>query len=71
MSNGNDTTEPCVVNIVSGKLLGSVRIMGDLPDAMPHAEVQKLIEALQIVAGLHSLEAKGNIILELKGCRYV
>ena len=55
----------------SGKLMGSVSILGDdLPNPMPHREVKKLIEGLELVAGLHSIDGKGRVELTLFGSKY-
>lgn len=55
------------ITIESGRLLGSVRVVGELPDPMLNSEVEKFIEGLRIIAGLHELEAAGTLILNLRG----
>ena len=59
------------VTVMSGKLGGSVMVKGDLPECIPAAEVDQLIEALQMIRDMHRLpEATAMVNLKLKGCRY-
>lgn len=59
------------VTVMSGKLGGSVSIKGDLPECIPAAEVDQLIEALRMMRDLHRLpDSTGMVNLRLKGCRF-
>jgi len=60
-----------VVTVCSAKLMGSVRILGDLPPAMPHVEAEKFVAAIQSVMDMHTFDGKGQAIVTLKGCKYV
>jgi hypothetical protein len=58
------------VSVESGKLLGSVRIVGDLPDTMTHDEAEKLEEAIRMIRGLHRFGSTGSVILHLEGTKF-
>ena len=52
------------VVIESGKLLGSVRVVGDLPpDGLHEFEAHRFQQAIGIIRQLHEIEGKGHIVL--------
>lgn len=58
------------VCVESGKLMGSVRIVGDLPDTLTYDEAERLEEAIAMIRGLQRFQSKGSVILTFEGTKF-